>query len=59
MPAGNYKGIITDTEMATRGLVEWKVQGTVESNEIIIHVAADGGGEDQKEPATNGTRIRE
>ncbi len=42
IPAGSYQGKITNTDMATRGLVEWKVQGTVESNEIIIHVSEDG-----------------
>lgn len=42
IPAGSYKGEIINTDMATRGLVEWKVQGTVEKNEIIIHVSDDG-----------------
>jgi hypothetical protein len=42
IPAGTYEGTITDTKMATRGLVEWEVQGSVESNEITIIVANDG-----------------
>lgn len=42
IPAGRYKGKVTDTEMATRGLVEWQVQGTVENNEVVINVADDG-----------------
>ncbi len=43
IPTGTYKGIMTDTELATGGMLgEWKVQGTVESNEIIIIIAEDG-----------------
>jgi hypothetical protein len=42
IPAGTYIGTVIDTEMATRGLVEWQVQGNVEKNEVIIHVAGDG-----------------
>ncbi len=42
IPSGSYKGKITDTEMATRGLMEWQVQGTVENNEVSIDVSDDG-----------------
>lgn len=42
IPSGSYKGKITDTEMATRGLIEWQVQGSVENNEVSINVSDDG-----------------
>ena len=42
IPAGTFRGEFTETEMATRGLVEWEVQGTVDKNEITIVVANDG-----------------
>ncbi len=42
IPAGTYEGLFIDTEMGTKGLVEWKVQGTVGKNEVVITVADDG-----------------
>jgi hypothetical protein len=42
IPAGTYEGKITQTELAAGGWVEWEVDGTVESNEVIIIVARDG-----------------
>jgi hypothetical protein len=41
-PAGVWKGVITETEMADRGLMEWLEDGTVVSNEVNIIISADG-----------------
>ena len=38
IPQGTYKGVITETEMASGGLEGWKEDGTVISNEIVIDV---------------------
>jgi hypothetical protein len=42
IPADTYTGEFIETDMGTKGLVEWKVQGAVEKNEVILQVAADG-----------------
>lgn len=40
--AGTYIGTITETKMATGGLLEWEQDGTVESNQVVIEISMYG-----------------